>query len=517
MAQANIGIIISAIDKATGPFQKAGRSVEAFQKRIEKSAAASRRFALGMTAVGVAVGGLGYKMISAAADMEQTKIAFETMLGSGQAADKFIRDLTDFAKRTPFEMKGLEDASKKLLAFGIESKNVIPDLKSLGDIAAGVGSEKLPFLINAFGQVRAKGRLMGQELLQFTEAGVPLAEELAKSFGKTTAEIQDMISKGQVGFEDVRNALKNLTGESGRFNNLMDKQADSLKGMVSNLSDAWDIFLRGEGAALIDWSKKFVQAATNIVQNVLPEWIAKIKAMITFFQEHTTVLYIVAGAIMGALVPAVMSAAASFAALAISLAPFLLAGAIVGGIVAGIVWIVKNWDMLKKKAIAIWGAIKDFIVKAVTFLIDTQMAKWKLLAQAVKVIWNAIKSAVSAAINYLTDKLRPFIKMAERAIALAKRASSFVGGAAKSAWSGAKSLVGLAEGGIVTKPTLAMIGEGNEPEAVVPLSKLAGVGAGGGPQIVITGNTFYSTDDAADELARILQDKLGLRMRGASA
>lgn len=349
MASINIGIIIEAIDKATGPFRQAGQAVEAFQGKIEKSASASRQFAAGFAVVGAAAGALGYKMLSAAADMEQTKIAFETMLGSGKKADEFIKQLTDFAKRTPFEMRGLEDASKKLLAFGIQANDVIPDLKSLGDIAAGVGSEKLPFLINAFGQVAAKGRLMGQELLQFTEAGVPLADELAKTFGKSTAEIQDMISKGQIGFEAVRVALANLTGEGGRFNDLMSKQADSLNGMISNLSDAWDIFLRGEGAALLDWGKQFIQFATYIVQDVLPKWMVGIKALIGWFNEHRWAIMAVAGAIAGALTPAVLALISSFAAAALALAPWMITGAIIGGVIAGIVYLVKHFDEIKLK------------------------------------------------------------------------------------------------------------------------------------------------------------------------
>uniref|UniRef100_UPI002B1DFA00 tape measure protein n=1 Tax=Pseudomonas atacamensis TaxID=2565368 RepID=UPI002B1DFA00 len=84
---------------------------------------------------------------------------------------EFTKELTKFAASTPFELKGLETASKQLLAYGFEQKQVLPNLKALGDIAAGVGMDKLPQLILAFGQVKAATRLTGNELRQFTEAG----------------------------------------------------------------------------------------------------------------------------------------------------------------------------------------------------------------------------------------------------------------------------------------------------------------------------------------------------------
>lgn len=96
------------------------------------------------------------------------------MTGDARIADAFIREMTDFAKTTPFEIGNLETASKQLLAYGFEVQNVIPTMKMMGDISAGVGMEKLPNLIMALGQVKAATRLTGNEMRQFTEAGVPL-------------------------------------------------------------------------------------------------------------------------------------------------------------------------------------------------------------------------------------------------------------------------------------------------------------------------------------------------------
>ena len=325
-------IVIRARDEASKAIERVQGRVSNLNTMMQRSAAASRTFALGLAGAATAVGGLGFVALKAAADMEQTQIAFTTMLGSGEKADKFIRELVQFAKTTPFELRGLENASKQLLAYGFTQDEVLPNLRALGDIASGVGMDKLPNLILAFGQVRAATRLTGMELRQFTEAGVPLLEELSVVMGKPVSEIQALVSEGKVGFPLVQQALQNLTAEGGRFNNLMDKQAQSLGGMISNLKDSWDIFLRGEGQKLIEWAKRFVQIIIHIVENVLPVFIQKIETIIKFFVEHKAAAMALAGFLAGGLVAAIYAVIAAFVAMVPLLAPFMIGGAIVGGL-----------------------------------------------------------------------------------------------------------------------------------------------------------------------------------------
>ena len=340
-------------------FRSVKDQVDKTQRTFADTAAASSRFALGLGVAATAVGGLGYAALKAAGDMEQTTVAFTTMLGSGEKAKEFIAQLIQFAKTTPFTLTGLEDAAKQLLAYGFAQEEVLPSLKSLGDIAAGVGMDKLPNLILAFGQVKAATHLTGMELRQFTEAGVPLLDMLSQQFGKPVSAIQEMVSAGEIGFPAVEQALKSLSGEGGRFNDLMEKQSHTFGGLISNLQDAWNIFLTGEGQKVLDWAKKFTELAIYIIQNVLPVWINHIQTLINFFQQHQTAIYVVAGAIVGALTPAIIAATIALGGLALALAPWLIGGAIVGGLVAGLVFVAKNWD-------TIWGGIKTRSKKALT-------------------------------------------------------------------------------------------------------------------------------------------------------
>ena len=143
------------------------KKIDGLSKQLDSFGNKAALAFAGMTA------GLGV-FLNTAGNFEQWRIAFETMLGSVEKADTLLRDIEQFAKKTPFELPEVVENAKKLLAYNIEAEKLLPTLEALGNISAGVGREKLPFLTLAFGQVRAAGKLTGQELRQFTEAGVPL-------------------------------------------------------------------------------------------------------------------------------------------------------------------------------------------------------------------------------------------------------------------------------------------------------------------------------------------------------
>jgi tape measure domain-containing protein len=211
-------------------------------------------------AIAAAGGFITSKFVKVAGDFEQFNIAFETMLGSADRAKALLQDITEFAAKTPFELPELIEGSKRLLAYGFAGEDVIETMTTLGNITAGVGREKMPQLILALGQVRAATRLRGQELRQFTEAGVPLLGELAAVTGKAESEITDMISRGEVSFDLTYRALRRLTVDGGRFANLMVKQSKTLFGVFSNIKDFLTIIGRDVGNELLPAIKELAVA-----------------------------------------------------------------------------------------------------------------------------------------------------------------------------------------------------------------------------------------------------------------
>lgn len=268
MADQNISIVVQLRDQASA-------ALRSLADRVSSSAAqmnsASKSAAGGMNelnksmaalgpagntgAVGVATitkGILGAQAIVAGAQLafeglraaisqtsqfEQYRIGFETMTGSAEIARETLKELTDFAIATPFETGQVVEMSQRLMAMGVETDKLTETMKILGDTASVTGMEKLPNLTLAYGQVKTAGRLTGMELRQFTEAGVPMIDMLAKQMGRTGGEIKKMVEDGQVGFRNVEQALLDFTSKGGRGFNAMENQSKSLSGLMAQLRD----------------------------------------------------------------------------------------------------------------------------------------------------------------------------------------------------------------------------------------------------------------------------------------
>ncbi len=170
-------------------------------------------------------------------EMQQLEIAFSTMLGSKEKADALIQDAVQFAATTPFDLQGVASGAKQLLAYGTAAEDIIDDMRMLGSVAAGL-SIPLNDLIYLYGTLRSQGKVMTIDIRQFAQRGIPIYEELAKVLGTTTSKVNEMVSAGKVGFEDVEKVFRNLTTEGGKFAGLMDGQASTISGRISNIGDS---------------------------------------------------------------------------------------------------------------------------------------------------------------------------------------------------------------------------------------------------------------------------------------
>lgn len=185
-------------------------------------------------------------IINVRGEFQQLEIAFGTMLGSAEQASTLMKQLTNTAATTPFDLKGVANSAKQLLAYGESAENVNDTLVRLGNIASGL-SIPLNDLTYLYGTTMVQGRLFTQDVRQFMGRGIPLVQELSKALGKTTDEINQMVTDGKIGFEEVKLVLNNLTNQGGMFYGLMEQQSKSLTGQISNLEDAWDMMLNEIG------------------------------------------------------------------------------------------------------------------------------------------------------------------------------------------------------------------------------------------------------------------------------
>ncbi|MDV3943599.1 hypothetical protein CMT69_01440 [Elizabethkingia anophelis] len=232
------------------------------------------------------------ELINVRGEFQKTEIAFSTMLGNAEQAKSLMNDMVNLAAKTPFSLQDVSNGAKQLLAFQVPADQVVDTLTRMGNIAAGLGVP-LSRINLVYGQVKAKGRLMGDDLRQFTEAGIPMVAELAKKFSKTEAEIIAMVSAGKIGFKDVEAVLKSLTNEGGMFFNLMEKQSASLSGKVSNLEDAWDQMLNKIGESQEGLIAKGIDGLAYLVEHY-EEVLRVISTLVAAYGTYRAVLITVA-------------------------------------------------------------------------------------------------------------------------------------------------------------------------------------------------------------------------------
>lgn len=189
--------------------------------------------------VGQGMTNLLTSIVQVRGQFQQLEIAFETMLGSKSKAHALMQQMEETAAKTPFDLDGVANGAKQLLAYGESADKVNDTLVRLGNIASGL-SLPLNDIVYLYGTTMVQGRLYAADVRQFTGRGIPLVKELTKMYGVTADEINNMVSAGKIGFPDVQKVLNKLTDEGGQFYNLMEKQSKSLTGMISNLGDTWD-------------------------------------------------------------------------------------------------------------------------------------------------------------------------------------------------------------------------------------------------------------------------------------
>lgn len=199
-------------------------------------------------------------------EFQQIEIALETILGSEREAATLMNQLRETAAKTPFDMKGIANGAKQLLAYGEDAATVNETLIKLGNIAAGL-SQPLGDLVYLYGTTMTQGRLYTQDFNQFVGRGIPMIKELAEYFGVAESEVRGLVEAGKVGFPEVQAVINSLTEEGGMFFNLMEKQSTSVIGKISNLGDAWDAALDKMGESSEGFIYTGIEGLTYLVEH----------------------------------------------------------------------------------------------------------------------------------------------------------------------------------------------------------------------------------------------------------
>ncbi len=201
------------------------------------------------------------------AEVESQTRSLQVLTGSAEKAGQIIKDLQQLGAATPFTSSELIDSAKRLQAFGVETNKVVETTRRLADVSGATGAE-LQGLVTAYGQVQAKGKLQGEELLQFQERGVALQQVLKEEYKLSGDEFQDALEKGRISAQAVEYAIQKLTAAGGKYADGAVAQSDTLAGRLSTLQDAVQNLASRLGSILAPAMQSILGLAIDIANQV---------------------------------------------------------------------------------------------------------------------------------------------------------------------------------------------------------------------------------------------------------
>jgi tape measure domain-containing protein len=242
--QGNASGVVAAANQATAALnnlESSAHKTGGAMSSILSGIGSGVGFAAGLAGINGIAGGLnalGDATVGFNARLEQSTIAFTSMLGSAEKAQAFLADMKQFAATTPFEFPDLLDASKRMLAFGFSAKEVRPLLTAVGSAAAamGAGRSGVDAITRALGQMKAATVVQAGELNQLTEQGVPAFQILADKMGITTGEVKKLASEGKILSDVFIDAFQEWA--TANYGDMMAKQALTFEGAISTIKDS---------------------------------------------------------------------------------------------------------------------------------------------------------------------------------------------------------------------------------------------------------------------------------------
>lgn len=248
----DVGRVDQSVKKAQSSMSKFGQTIQKAGNLLGGLFAVQQLLDFGKATIGVA------------SDFEALTVSFETFLGSSEKAKVVMAELEQFSLKTPLTPEEVNQAGKVLLAFGVTTEKLIPSLKTIGDLSAGTG-KNFNELAVIFGKAKVSGTLFAEDINQLTEAGIPIIDKFAKMLKVPTSEIKKMGSEGKLNFDLLEQAFIEMTGEGGKFKDLMVNLSKTTAGKMSTLAGEFTALQRSIGDTLLPTFNKLISIGSKII------------------------------------------------------------------------------------------------------------------------------------------------------------------------------------------------------------------------------------------------------------
>lgn len=222
---------------------------------------------IGFTAAASGALAFAKACISSYAETQQVQTALRGLVGDATIADSLFERLRDYGVATPYDTKGLAEAAKLMMGYGINVSRVMPIMEQLGDIAMG-DNNKLQSLALAFSQMSAAGKVCKQDLNQMINAGFNPLQIISEQTGQSIGELFDKVSKGEITVAQITKAFKDATSEGGKFHNMARNLGDTVDGSFNAMRDAIDSARSSIGELIAPATISLVNSFANAINGL---------------------------------------------------------------------------------------------------------------------------------------------------------------------------------------------------------------------------------------------------------
>lgn len=259
------------IKEVTETTEAEGQAMEALVQKIGQAAAA---MGVGFSAVSFIK-----QVVQTRGEFQALEASFRTLIGSEEEANALMQQLTKTAASTPFDLKGIADGAKQLMAYGESADKVNDKLVELGNIASGL-SLPLSDLVTLYGTTVSKANMDTLDLKQFKSRGIAIDEAIAEVMKVTKEDVPKLITAGQVTGDIVKQAIETMANGTGKFAGMMSEQSQTILGQISNIGDAFDMMLNEIGQSNEGLISDALKGVSYLIENYekIGEEIAKIVA-----------------------------------------------------------------------------------------------------------------------------------------------------------------------------------------------------------------------------------------------
>ena len=394
------------------------------------------------TMIGAGIAG----MVRLGAQAEQTGVAFRVLVGDEEKATRMLSQITDLSARSPFSKLQLERNAQLMMNFGVASNETLKRLEQLGNISGG-DAGRLSSLSLVLGQVHANGYLMGQDLLQFVNAGFNPLQELSKMTGKSMSELRDLMSDGKITYQNIAQAIDHATGAGGKFNGMMDAQSQTVAGKWNkavSVVQTKTLELYNSVKSPIGELLDLITAAIPKIFGIISALASALSSAIKFVVKFKTEFMVLGGIIatVWAVCRAYTMALAAYRAVMVAVTAVMK------------LWTAAQWLL----NIAMDANPIGIVIAVIMALISVVVYCWMKFAgfrAYLLMTWDTIKAFAGIIKDYLIARINELLTgIGKVAVALKKLFTGDFTGAARAFGEGMKNLAGIQSGASVIGQSL---------------------------------------------------------------